>query len=113
MRRKNLTYDGETYVISPLTLEQVEEFIKPLADGNLEKTSPAELTKRARQLVAYGLENARRNAEDANPWTEQRVFKEIDLRTFGDLQREILDFSDLKREEGDESGESLAATAKA
>jgi hypothetical protein len=117
MRKKVLEYDGQKYTISPLTLSQVDEFIAAIpasAEATPEAISKRnkELQTRAHQVVAWGLDNALEKSaklEESERWTPARVYDEIDLQTFTELQTEILVFSGLGRKQLEE-GEAKAAT---
>jgi len=100
MRKKKVTIDDAEFSISPLTLEQVDEFIAQL-DKPLDPTADdvkkfkIELEQRARRVVAWGLDNAL--ADDVSErWTPERVYRKLDLKCFAELQDEILSFSNLK-----------------
>jgi len=111
MRRKTLVYDGAEFVISPLTLEQVDRYTTPiekLETMTIEEKRNA-LRERAYDLICDSLNNAfigdPTAAAGGALWTRGRVYGEIDLVTFGKLQEEILAFSglELKKKGGAEA----------
>jgi hypothetical protein len=103
MRKKTVEYDGQAYTISPLTMEQLDKFVtsiplmseEPSADEISNRAKA--LAQRARELVAWGLQNAQE--KDAEPWTPERVYQEIDLDTFVNLQTAIMEFGGLRRKQ--------------
>lgn len=101
MRKKVVELDGQTFTISPLNLQQCEEFIKPAAAG----VTPRQRTI---ELIITSLNNA----APPEPWTEENLRPELDLIVVGWLQKEILSFSGLATadETGRTPGESTAAS---
>jgi hypothetical protein len=97
VRQKRLEYDGAAFVISPLTIEQVEKFISPLpADSD----NLREGVVRAYDLICWGLNNALRSdpaSVGEKQWTHERIRQELDPWLLTKLQDEILEFSGLKR----------------
>lgn len=89
-RIKEVTMDGATVRIAPLTLDQIEEYVAPLEEIALERTAKI----RAYDLVCHGLNNALVDGEEL--WTQELLRKDIDLLFFERLQREILEFSGFK-----------------
>ena len=107
LRTKPVSRDGATVTIAPLTIDQVEEYVAPLEDLAGEKSAKI----RSYELVCHGLNNALADGEPQ--WTHDRIRKELDLVLFGELQREILEFSGFKLDRKEAvavPGESRAAS---
>jgi hypothetical protein len=103
VRQKRLEYDGAVFVISPLTIEQVEQFISPLpAEGDKLREGMV----RAYDLICWGLNNA----GPETPWDHARIRRELDPWVLVKLQEEILSFSGLKKVE---PGEALLPESSA
>lgn len=101
MRKIVKNYDGLEFTLSPLNLDQVEEF--------LAKAAPDAPAKRTIDLVLMSLNNA----EPAELWTEAKLRKEIDLVLQGKMQVDILEISGLRSvddEKTTSSGEAAAAS---
>lgn len=100
MRKKTLEYDGQKYVISPLSMKQVDA-IAAAQDSVPANDEAAKnfYRDRAVDTIIDGLNNAQKGEPDAQPWTRERVEDEIDIPTFEKLQTEILVFSGLKVED--------------
>jgi len=103
MRKRKLEYDGAIFVISPLTMDQVEKYTEPIPDFNgLDISAKRKaLRERTASLLADSLNNAMLKdgpnpAPPENPWTVQSILSGMDLKTFGNLQEEILKFSELE-----------------
>ncbi len=89
VRRKVVEMDGAVYTIAPLTLGQLRKHAAELKEGD-------SLLMRASELVAMGLNNARK--DDDPEWTPERILDEIDQPLFMRLQQEIAAFSGLRRQ---------------
>lgn len=89
MRTKNVEFDGQRFVISPLNLEQVEEIFPTGEDGTVTTSRGWD---GAVKLIVYGLNNAQTGME---PWTPERVRKELDYPTMRWLRDQIAEFSEL------------------
>jgi len=96
VRQKRLEYDGAVFVISPLTIEQVEQFISPLSE---EGDPLRQGMVRAYDLICWGLNNAGPEI----PWDHTRIRRELDPWVLTKLQEEILAFSGLRKVEPGES----------
>src|SRR5271154_3437424 len=101
MRRKTITLDGAEFVISPLTLEQVDRYTTPIVDFEKMDTDAKRKSLRERSYqmicdalnnaidphglplnVVYGEGNREAPKTRADLWTPARIYKEIDLVTF-------------------------------
>lgn len=112
--------DGPKIKISTLTVDQVEEYIAPLEQIELQRGAGK---IRAYAVICHGLNNALDEDVPAEQyWTAEKLRKAIDLPMFEFLQKEILAFSgfqvdeaSMKAEENkvDLPGESSAASGKA
>lgn len=105
--------DGPKVKISTLLVDQVEEYIAPLEQIELQKGAGK---VRAYAVICHGLNNALpEDTPEDERWTPEKLRSAIDLPTFEFLQKEILAFSGFKLDE--EAliipGESNAASAKA
>jgi hypothetical protein len=103
VRQKKLEYDGAVFVISPLTIEQVERFISPLPE---EGDPLRQGMVRAYDLICWGLNNALRSdpaSVGEKQWTHERIRQELDPWVLTKLQQEILAFSGLKKIEPGEA----------
>jgi hypothetical protein len=102
--------DGAEFIIAPLTLAQVDDFVQTKVDN----MKPEELRIRSYELVCNGLNNALPVTSNGNGdivrWTPDRISKELDLVLYQHLQSEILEFSGLKV--AAKTGESPAAEDK-
>lgn len=117
VRRKTLEYDGAVYVIAPLTLDQTEEFLKPL-DLPKDISDPERLRAyddASLKVISMSLNNAATAAAPngggtgQQEWTIESCRKELDRWLTGKLYSEILTFSGLRLEEKTPLGERPAA----
>src|SRR5260370_14940762 len=102
-RRKLLEIDGAQFTISPLTLKQTEDVVDSKA--RIEDAQKDVTNRRAVQSIMFetvlcpGLNNAlSKDVAEAEKWTPERVFDEMDLVLAMKLQNEILMFSGLAPE---------------
>ena len=97
MRKIVKEFDGARFTLAPLNLDQVDKFITT-KDGSI----------RTIDLLLMSLNNA----EPGEPWTEEKLRKELDLVLQGELQTAVLEISGLKAvEAGASPGETKAAGA--
>ncbi len=103
MRKKQITFEGAEFSISPLNLEQVDKFVVPLDAA----TDAGSIKIQGYELVCSGLNNA--NPDD--PWTHERLRTEFDLPLLAFVRDEILKFSGLALAsvDGDKKGETQTA----
>jgi hypothetical protein len=93
VRTKKVTRDGAEFIIAPLNLDQIEQYVK-LED--LANRKNVGFTK-AFEVVCYGLNNALpEDTPEEQKWTPAKVKKNVDLVMFELLQQEIIDFSGFK-----------------
>jgi len=103
MRKKEITLDDQTYIISPLSLFQVKEFLEQQRaalgmDKKGEKISDADPQKLEivwRSFLCAGLNNAGIGVSGFVPWTGERILDELDIIFFERLRDELLEFTGL------------------
>ena len=91
MRVKTIQLDNVLWEISPLTVEQYEDML----DGSDNQDATA-ARERMWNTVLNGLNNALSDEEDAKRYTKAKLRKAIDLPSFLELHRAILEYSGLK-----------------
>ncbi len=114
-RTKLVKIDNAEFMISSLTVEQVEEYLSPLED--MAGSALITVKNRTHQIIANGLNNVHMD-EDGNVqlpegvtlWNIERIRKALDLITIDTLNREVLLFSGLKIMKAAAEGESQAAS---
>jgi hypothetical protein len=109
-RRKSIDIDGAVFMIAPLTVEQVEDYLGRTVEDRatlMGKLLPVGMY----DLVAAGLNNAAPAINGDGPvWNKDRIRKELDLISVERLFEEILIFSKMKLVKVEESpGEAMAA----
>jgi hypothetical protein len=111
MRRKLLEKDGLKMWVSPLTIEQVEDHLKELNVILEDETADRSLKLRGlwQRFVLRGLNNAQ-NGDGEQPWTEDRITKELDLLLFAELRAQIITLSGLQVEPTAAPGEAPATS---
>jgi hypothetical protein len=94
MRKKQVEFDGEKFLISPLTLDQTDEYFKMRAPpGDSDEVRIEKGKNRQAFLICTALNNANPDAK----WTPERCNKELDSDLFWNLlPTEILRFMGLK-----------------
>lgn len=98
-RTKTLTFDNAEFIISSLTVDQVEEYLAPLE--NMAANALITVKNRTYKIVCHALNNVHADEdgnlpEDYKPWTIERLRKVADLVTVDKLNKEVLEFSGLK-----------------
>lgn len=113
MRTKIMNEDGWEAKVSPLTVDQVAEYLERLAEatkGHEDADAyPESVLEKLKQLawrnVASGLNNAhivKWNGEspvyddDFTPWTPERVRRELDLVLIAKIREQVYEMSGLK-----------------
>ena len=97
VRTKIVEMDGAQFVIAPLTLDQIEQYVKL---DTLSKNKSVGFTK-AYEVICYGLNNALpEGTPEEQLWTPEKIKANIDLVMFELLQKEIIDFSGFKLQSG-------------
>jgi hypothetical protein len=118
MRKKEISLDGQTYTISPLSLSQVKDFLedqrmalgKDKKGNKIDDADPQKLENVWRRFICTGLNNAGKGAEGFVPWTSERVLEELDIKFFDLLRDEILELSSLRSDVKAAPGEGQAAS---
>jgi hypothetical protein len=119
MRTKTIELDGAKWMIAPLTLRQVEEWIKKQKE-TLEMPEGAardrELSKAWREFLAMGLNNVHRLEDGKFPEPRpplvdpEEIPDRLDLLSFETLRDELMKFSRLAGVPGESPGEASAAS---
>ncbi len=107
MRKKEVTIEGETFEISPLNFDQVEEFFTGREQA---PATSKELANFSIEVIAASLNNA----AGEGTHTVQSLRKELDNVIAPALYMEILEYSGLKsvpKETEPVEGEAPAASA--
>jgi hypothetical protein len=110
MRKKVVTYDGDSYTITPLTLEQVEAYWKGPAPQEGVAPEDRALRHTIETVVAPSLNNARDG--EGQPWDYASVRAKMDpMLIFRLLAVDILKFTGVFREP--KPGEASGAPGEA
>lgn len=100
-RTKTIELDGAAFVIAPLTVAQVEQYLETPVEQKSELLGRL-LPRSMCGLIALSLGNAGASGD----WTPERVREEMDLDTVDVLYKEVLLFSRMKLVK---SGETMPA----
>lgn len=103
-RTKTINIEGEQFVIAPLSIDQVDEYLGSTPGENAPPTAWRDITLK---VIVNSLNNAAGEGEPK--LTLADVKKRLDLMTMNGLHREILDMSGLRAaDRGAAVGESQA-----
>ncbi len=110
MKKAVCEIEGQKFSVGSLTIKQVESYIEPLDESLSAEEQNKEYTRRSRQMVCDALNNGRSSIDEngklkppATPMTIDDLIETLDLKTFGELRRAVLDLSELKR--ADDAGD--------
>ena len=95
LRKRTVEFDGVSFLIAPLTLDQVEQYL----GDDVNQNSRGEVTIKNADLICLSLNNALgEQAADGDKWTPARCKKELDPKLFWNLLPDaIMEFSGLAR----------------
>jgi hypothetical protein len=104
VRHKQVSIDGQDFMIASLNLEQTEEIVGKIESGDIAKGKA-----RVFSIIRYGLNNYIEDKQTGeSPWTEDDIRKRLDLISLPFLKDQILSFSGLLQE-NPEPGETKTA----
>jgi len=110
VRTKAIEQDGAVFVIAPLTLDQIEQYVKI---EDLANKKSVGFTK-AYEIICYGLNNAlSEDTPEEQLWTPAKIKTKIDMVMFEMLQQKILEFSgfELDKKSIDAAGRAAVGVA--